>query len=242
MRRGAEVRRVYGYNFDLNSSSAAMIANDKAGLCHFLSLAGLLHVEHVFFPHPRETGYVPGSGNWEEIISFARGLNYNLVCKANQGSGGMHVYRVHDQRELEEAIQLLFQVHRGICLSPYYQIDHEFRLIMLNRTVLLAYEKMLPLNEDSKDSTLWKHNLGLGAHPRVLGRQELAPLSRLAEAAMQAAGLTLASVDLISTGGELQILEINCGIMLENFARHRAGGYTRTKEVYASILDAMFPG
>ena len=239
--KGDEARHVYGYNFDLNTASAAMIAADKAGLCHLLALAGLPHVEHLFFPHPKETGYVFASGNWEEMSRYARSLNYDLVCKTNQGSGGTHVYRVFDQRELEEAVHLLFQLQRGLSLSPFYEIDHEFRLIMLNGRALLAYEKMLPVEEGNEDAPFRKHNLGLGAHPRLLGPDESAPLLRLAAEAMEAAKLSLASVDVISTAGELKILEINCGIMLENFARHRAGGYERAKEVYASILEAMFP-
>ena len=283
LKRGSVVRYVYGYNFDLNSSSAWMIANDKAGLSNLLALARLPHVEHRFFPHPRLSGYVPASGNWAAVLQFAEASNYNLVCKTNQGTGGSEVYRIQNQRELEAAFQQLFEVHRGLSLSPLYAIDQEFRLIMLQGKVLLAFEKVIPtvtgdgltsfqtlmvqsfdagkisakvlsaaLEEPSANPDfipaqglvipiLWKHNLGRGANLRILNEGELPTLQQLANDAMLASGLSLAAVDLISTKGQLRILEINCGIMLENFAAQKAGGYPRAKEVYSKILNAMFP-
>lgn len=87
---------------------------------------------------------------------------------------------------------------------------------------------------------LWKHNLGKGAGLRLLNDDEVASVRNLALRAFKTSGLTVGAVDIIWTNGSPLVLEINAGIMLENFARHAAGGKERATAVYAHILDLMF--
>ncbi len=277
-----KTRLVYGYDFDLNSSAARLIVSDKSCFSDLLASAGIPHVPHRLFLHPEMRGFVPDSGNWQGALQFARVHDYNLVCKINQGTGGSHVYRITSQRELEAAFQEIHQVYRALSVSPYYPIDREYRLIMLEDSVLLAYEKIRPavvgdgiatfqellasaylsgkLNNKIMTTAvehptrplaetpargesvpvLWKHNLGKGAGLRLLDEKDVVKVKDLAVRAFESSKLTVGAVDIIWTNGSPLILEINAGIMLENFARHAAGGKARATTVYARILDAMF--
>lgn len=273
---------VYGYDFDLNPTASRMIVHDKACFSDMLAAAGIPHVPHRLFLQPDMQDFVPSRGNWADAMQFAKMYDYNLVCKINQGTGGLHVYRIRNQRELEAAFQEVHHVYRGLSLSPYVAITREYRLIMLDGRVLLAYEKVRPTvtgdgaatyqellaaafqagvigpgvlaaaiaspactldHVPATDETvpvLWKHNLGKGAGLRLLDAAAVNAVRDLAHRAFDLSGLRVGAVDVILCDDGALILEINAGIMLENFARHAAGGEDRARAVYAEILDAMF--
>ena len=234
---------VYGYNFDINSASASQIACDKAGLSDLLSDAGLPHVAHLLLTHPSLTGFATEADNWTLASEMAQKYNYDLVCKPNQGSSGLDVFRVRNEHDMQQAMQLLNRTKTGICLSPFYEIDAEYRIILLNGRALLGYEKVIPTvpgNRGEHVPITWKHNLAGGAIPRLLTKAELSPLLPIARQALATAGLQLAAVDIISTQGKLLILEVNCGIMLEHFAQNMAGGYDIARTVYDAILKEIF--
>lgn len=273
---------VYGYNFGLNAASSSMIANDKAGLSALLTQSGIPNIEHLFFVSPEHAAYMPAAGTWVNAIIYAEKHNYNLVAKANQGSGGTYVMRVHSQRELEVAFHKLHQRHQGVCLSPFLEIEHEYRLVVLHDQILLAYEKLRPAvigdgvssfrsllhqlvenklcsaqvfetvlssppvdldsipAKDQQIQLLWKHNLGGGATFQILPQHVEKALTALAVQAMQACGLSLASVDLVQVNGKMSVLEINTGIMLEHFAASAPACYEQAKSVYEAILKDFF--
>ena len=53
--------------------------------------------------------------------------------------------------------------------------------------------------------------------------------------------LKFASVDIIELeSGELFILEINSGIMIENYAKSVKNGEQVCKEIYSKAIDLMF--
>ncbi len=280
--REERVSHVYGYNFELNSASASLIANDKAALSALLDRAALPHVEHQLFLNPELSGFTTEQGNWPAVLEYAQTQDFNLICKTNQGSGGNGVFRVQNQRELECSYQRLFESHRSISLSPFYPIKNEYRFIVLEDRVLLAYEKViasvsgdgkrtfeqlvldecaagnistqlliesledLPVDRtyipprDEQVRIRWKHNLGNGATAKILPPHAIRQAKDLALLGIQACGLKLAAVDVIYSQDEYKILEINCGIMLENLARNTTTGYQRAKQVYGAILDTLF--
>jgi glutathione synthase/RimK-type ligase-like ATP-grasp enzyme len=84
----------------------------------------------------------------------------------------------------------------------------------------------------------WRHNLGGGAAPRVFDRNapEIRPIIALACHAIDALGVTVASVDVVATPGGLKVLEVNSGIMMENLARHSSYGYDLAYRFYDRIV------
>lgn len=273
-------RFVYGYNFDLNSSAAALIANDKCALSDVLAQHKIPHVEHKLFLAPEVSDYVGSSGNWFDAMQYVEQTGYPVVCKDNQGTGGNRVLRVKNQKELESAFQEIHTCGRGLALSPYYWIEAEYRMILLDGLELLCYEKQQPYilgdghstycelirdkfsrapeifkaalsepvfplhkipDKDSKIPLVWKHNLCGGAVPSF----RLDPVVRkgifeLSRDACLAAGMRFACVDVIEANGEMKVLEINAGVMMETVSRFSEEGRELALGVYTRAVDAMF--
>ncbi|MEX1247970.1 MAG: hypothetical protein WEA61_05765 [Anaerolineales bacterium] len=155
LEKGGRVRHVFGYNFELNSAGAQLIAGDKAAVSDLMAYVDLPHVEHRLFLHPRLSGYVSAEGNWPAMMAYAEKVGYPLVCKPNNGTGGEDVSRVDNQAELEQTVIALFELHRAICLSPYIEIDQEYRAVMLDGVCELLYTKRRPhVVGDGKSSVL----------------------------------------------------------------------------------------
>lgn len=134
------VNYIFGYQFGLNCASSHMICEDKSTTSELLSDAGIPVVEHRCFMSPMNMKYVQANGSWQEMISMLNQYQ-QVVLKDNKGTGGLSVYRASNATELEQAAQLLFQSAHSISVSPYYDIQTEYRLILLDGNVRLMYHK-----------------------------------------------------------------------------------------------------
>ncbi len=89
----------------------------------------------------------------------------------------------------------------------------------------------------------WTHNLACGATPQPIDDESLLErLTRLARQAADALAVTFASVDIVRTGGELSVLEVNPGVMLERYARHGEHSYETAVRIYTKVVDMMYYG
>ncbi len=271
-------RFIYGYNFDLNPSGTLLIANDKAATYQVLDQAGIPAVPHLLFLKPELFSYIGASGNWPAVLKLVEKMNFPLVVKSNQGTGGKQIYFVNNQQELEQAFQELFVDNRGLAISPYVAIKDELRFVILKDEVLLSYRKNTPVLIGDGRSTFIEllqsllkvrkarlkaadiaripyffdkvldkgeivplhqlHNLGKGANPELI-KNEKAEL--LARKAAEAIGLQFGSVDLLlDTQGNLSVLEINAGVMMEALSERLQGGSDLAFEIYEKAVLAMF--
>lgn len=233
--RGAQRQLVFGYDLGLNGAAAAKIANDKGATYAVLTAAGLPAVEHRVFLHPRFLDFVPVDGNWPGMLAAFAGFNRDAVIKDNEGTGGMEVFRVRSNTELEQRAHQLMQIARGIALSPFLAIEAEQRFVMLEGECMLAYAKERAAGE-------WRHNLGLGARALRLdpAASENQAALRLARAAMMALTLRFASIDIVTVAGQPKVLEANAGVMLEAASRPELGGPELAERIYAKALDLIF--
>ncbi len=142
--KGEEKQHIVGYNFAINSATARMLASDKAATSSLLADAGIAHVEHKLFLHPRLANYVSSKGNWDAIQAYTKKHGFPLVVKPNEGTGGHNVFKVDNALELEQSVTKLFQDERAIALSPFIEIEQEFRAILIDDKVMLTYTKMRP--------------------------------------------------------------------------------------------------
>jgi len=276
-------KHIFGYNFELNSATAKEIADDKSATADLLTLTDVPVVGYRLFLNPTLHSYIDKQGNWRQIMDYANEVGYPLVCKTAKGTGGNNVFKVSNPVLLEDTVHKLFAEHRAICLSPFYQIQNEYRVIVLAGEAMLVYSKQIPRLIGDGESTVlqllaqrlgnaplsqsiidflaaskissndilpknkslplnWKHNLGKGAKP-VLVNDELlrTNLSDLALRAAHAINITFASVDLIeTTDGQLQVLEINAGIMTESFVANLPEQYPLIKSIYEKAILKMF--
>ena len=223
---------VYGYDLGLNPSGAARIANDKSATYEVLTAAGLAAVEHRVFLHPRFLDFVPVDGNWPGMLAAFEAFAHNAVIKDNEGTGGMEVFRVRSLTELEQRTHQLFQIARGVALSPFLEIEAELRFVMLDGECVLAYAKERAAGE-------WRHNLGLGARavPRDGSAPDMQTSLALAQAAMAALTLRFASIDVVIVAGKPMVMEANAGVMLEVASRPELGGTELADRIYHRALD-----
>ncbi|MCW5875936.1 MAG: hypothetical protein KIS85_03550 [Anaerolineales bacterium] len=87
----------------------------------------------------------------------------------------------------------------------------------------------------------WKHNLSAGSAPQVL---EDGPLSEqlieMARQAQRAINIRFASVDIMESDGQLRVLEINSGVMMEHFVRSQPENREKAKAIYTRAIQRMF--
>ena len=134
---------IIGYQFGLNSSSVHSICCDKSAASEIMNSFNIPNVEHVFFMSPVNQKYISDNGNWMKLVGLLN-KHKELVCKANEGTGGNQVFRVSNQFELENAVYKIFLKSRSMAVSPYYNIDNEFRIIVLDGIIRLIYSKKRP--------------------------------------------------------------------------------------------------
>ena len=88
---------------------------------------------------------------------------------------------------------------------------------------------------------LWKHNLGSGARASVNIDPEIkSSVQALAIKAAKSIGVRFASIDIVKTDGELMIMEINSGVMMEKAPAFIPGGREIAKEIYKEAICKMF--
>lgn len=87
----------------------------------------------------------------------------------------------------------------------------------------------------------WKHNLGQGAHPVIVSddakKEELTTLALSCADILEAEFM---SIDIIEDECGLEILEINSGVMMENFAKSSFQNYLIAKDIYEKAIIKYF--
>ncbi len=134
---------ILGYQFGLNPSSVQQICTDKNIASEVLTQAGVPNVFHQCYMTPQLQSYIGVHGNWSTLLKELE-KHQTLVCKDNYGTGGNQVYLVHNARELEAASSQIFTVSQAMAVCPYEEIEAEYRLVILDGTVRLAFTKVRP--------------------------------------------------------------------------------------------------
>ena len=94
-----------------------------------------------------------------------------------------------------------------------------------------------------KDETFrlnWKHNLGLGSSAKIIHDNQLTKiLSEIAAQTANVLNIKFASIDIIETEDNYQVLEVNSGVMMECFSSNPEN-YEIAKSIYKEAIDLMF--
>ncbi|MEO6761811.1 MAG: hypothetical protein ABI220_05625 [Candidatus Saccharimonadales bacterium] len=226
--KGDKSRWILGYRFDINAAAASGLAQDKVATYQVLTDAGIPALQHVL---ARSVASQP-----MPETELTQTFGYSpVVMKPLSGTGGRGVQLQPDVRQALLAIGA--DAEPAWALSPYREVYSEYRLILLDGRVLLSYEKIGP----TKRGGLKLFNLGLGAVARDIAPEKLNPkLSQLAASAVDELGLRLAAVDVIRTDQELEILEVNDGLMMENYASQSGENKDWATDIYDEVITQMF--
>jgi len=148
----SQTKYIYGYSFGLNPQSVAMICDDKPALSEVLETKKIPHIKHRIFLHPGLSNWSTSSGMFSDLFSYAEAHQWDLVLKPKDGSGGQHVFRCKNKRELEAAALTILSHGYTLAASPYKKIEAEYRVIILDGKSRLIFRKDRPslLGDGSK--------------------------------------------------------------------------------------------
>lgn len=140
-------RYIVGYKFDLNDHAAGQICDDKYALYDVLKKYHLPVAEHmlIFKNTPQE-----------KIKEYAKKYHNNLVVKNNTGTCGNDMFHVLNEQDLLKALNQLLEHCQSVSISPYYEIENEYRTIVLNGKVELFYGKKRPIVIGDGNKTIYE--------------------------------------------------------------------------------------
>lgn len=261
LEKDEKVKYIYGYRFGLDNGSIQQICNDKSIMCDLLEFCEIPHVEHLFFMD------IKTYKSAKEKIAEKYG---KVVCKANDGTGGNQVFLAENSEEIEMAVNKVFDSGSMLAISPYYEIDSEYRAIVLNGEIRLMYSKerpfvvgdgvktvrelakdiCIPISESMTNMILgkgemvllnWKHNLGQGARPVIVQDTCIYDVvAKLVKKVLHKVDIRFASIDIVKVKNEFKVLEVNSGVMMEHFSKVSQENYKIAKEIYKDAILSMF--
>jgi glutathione synthase/RimK-type ligase-like ATP-grasp enzyme len=148
-------RYIINNDWGLNSVTAFLSAKSKGLTYKLLEFENIPSVEHRFFITPNHKTSVFRAAQLHEILEYAQKLNYLTVCKNNEGATGKDIYRSKNQKEFEIAFYYLTNKYHSICISPYFEIDVEYRVILLDFEPQVIFAKYKPsLKGNGKQNVL----------------------------------------------------------------------------------------
>ena len=266
-----------GYKFPSNNHALGMVLDDKYALYDALKYKQFPVAEYnIVYGEKNMEDYAVGCNSYNYVKEYFLNHNQNVVLKPNDGTCGRDVYHVTDLTTLEELYHKLTRKYYSINIGPFYDIQNEYRFIIYNNEIRIAYKKNKPLvygdgvktikellidfnpdyfkdiltdtiydtviDKDQPYEYNWKFNLSGGAIATRIDDQELYhKLSKIALESTKAIGLKFGSVDIIYTkDNEAYILEMNSGVMLENYVKQFDNGYESTKQLYKEVIKEAF--
>lgn len=215
-----QVHRIFGYKFDINDSVASAIAGDKVASYQLLQNADVAAVGHRLV-RTKAGDY----SDWSKDLT-------QIVIKPLDGTSGHGVALLQNTSQVGAYIASRPTI-ASWAVSAFQNIDQERRLIVLDGAVICTYEKQ-PITING----LKMFNLGLGATAVLSPSSD--DIDQLAISAVNALGLRLAAVDIVQVEGDYKVLEVNDGIMMENFMRQSDEYKQIGTEVYRQIILALF--
>lgn len=209
--KSGEEYDVIWFDVGLNSSLSRKKVSDKSMCYSLLSEAGLSAVPHWFLMPPGNTKYSVG-GIFKEIYALFEASESGLVLKPNEGGAGKDVTLVKSLNDLDIASLDLFRSGSAIAVSPYYHYDVEYRVVVLDGEVQMAFGKR-------KMDGDFKHNLSSGSVVEQVPYFIEDELFDLAVRAADALGSRFCTVDIIDHDRDgLMIMEINNTVTLKRVA------------------------
>ena len=134
LRKGNVTKYIVGYKFSLNNQGISLVVDDKGLFYDAIKNKLPIIVHHVLF----------NNYDSDEVLDIFHKYNNTLIIKGNIGTCGREVFKITNEKRLFNIIDRLFENQYSISLCPYYDIDKEYRLIVLNNDIKLIYSKENP--------------------------------------------------------------------------------------------------
>lgn len=143
--KNAITRHIIGNRYDINRDAAVHIASDKAACHKVLENAGIPSAAHTLLFNPASRrGKTAAQDPVRQACVLLESYGGQGVLKPNEGQQGEDVFYCDSEKKLKSAMKKLFAKHDSICLSPYFEIETEYRVFCLFGTCLHMYAKQKP--------------------------------------------------------------------------------------------------
>lgn len=233
--KGEERHRILGHKFDLNSAASSLVADDKYATYEVLRQDGVPVISHnIVYEYTNHEPYATGKNSLEYILNFFTAHDKHIVIKPNLGQCGNNVFQITSEDQIPAALKKIFHQSMSASMCPFYHIRHEYRVIVLDGEECLSYQKNLGKG--------WKFNLCHGATAQPIQDKIMHQcIVNLAKRAAKALNLRFCSVDVIDTmDHELMIMEVNSGVMTENYLKQYPAQREHVKAIYRDAIQKMF--
>ncbi|MCL2357179.1 MAG: ATP-grasp domain-containing protein [Defluviitaleaceae bacterium] len=226
--KNGRARHIFGSYWDINSAAADRIACDKTACFLLLERAGISAVPHELFS--------ARDGDFTRAAKFLD-KHKKVIIKPNTGTQGMDIFLCKTQKRLEVAAAAIFEKYSDAALSPFMEIEHEYRVFFLSGQARFIYGKA---RGDS-----WQHNLSQGAKAFIAGaakpETDLSAIEALALRAADCIGINFATIDIAALkNGGLAVMEINSGVQARLLLEQLPHLRPIIKEIYTDALREMF--
>ena len=268
---------ITGYKFGINNHALGELLDDKYATFELLSKKNIPIIEHnIIYGPGNNNQYAIGSNSEEYVKGLFYKYNQNVVLKINDGTCGANVLHIKNIDELVEQYKNLSKKYFSMSLCPYYDIENEYRAIVVNGKTELLYKKTKPVVIGDGKSTIrkllinfnseyfeenkiledevyscilpendvfefdWRFNLAKGSKASFDISEVLKnDIEYLAEEISRKIGLGFGSIDIIkTTDNKLFVMEINSGVMMENFIKQVPNGYEIAKNIYKKVIKS----
>lgn len=229
--------------FNLNSVSAARVAGDKGYTNFFLSQAGVRVPRGQTFFDRKYCEILPSERGVTRAVEFASELGWPVYVKPCRRSQGDGIELATNARELRAAAQRIFEQDHTLLVQEMCR-GRDYRLVMLDGTVISAYERVpLTIMGDGR-STVGELLVAKQRGFEVSGRDTRINLSDIRLAAgLRRLKLTRRSV--VPKGRRLRLLEVanlSCGGTSVDVTERVDAGYVKLAAWVCRVLDLRFAG
>ncbi len=263
LKKGSKVRYIVGYKFALNDYSAAFLCDDKFATYEVLRHFAIPVAEYnIFFRNFKETELLQYASNYnyDVVLKNTVGtcgsdvyhldkeniltMTYSLLQKCSSITLSPYYKIKYEYRTiiLNDKVELFYKKCKktivGDGKSSIYELLSNLNLACIKEKEQL--QRVLEKNE--RYEVEWRFNLSKGAHisldvPVALKNQ----IQQIALEVAKVLNLKFGSIDIIELeDGQLLVLEVNSGVMMENFVDLEKDGYKKAKNIYAKAIEEMF--
>ncbi len=231
---GDEERHIWGFKFDLNTAASALVADDKFATFDLLNAHQIPVVEHrLIYPDSNLASYAQNFRGSDYAQRIFEQFSNHVVIKRNHGSLGLGVVEAKTPAELRSALREVFRQDDSASICPFYDIKKEYRVIILDGEVQLAFAK-----EKQND---WRFNLHYGAKATQIPAEKYQNVIDLALKTAKIMNLRFCSVDIIDpTDEKLRALEVNSGVMALGYLAQHPEDEAKIFAMYERAIAKMF--
>lgn len=216
------------FDTGMNSHLAFKRMRNKVSCVDFLLLNKVATVEHYDVP----VDVFNSTEQYKQLQWHVESLLLDkgyLIIKPTSGGSGKDIYKVNSFSDFLRVIGELKYRGLEVCYCPFYSFDTEYRYVVLDGEVQLAFGKR-------KTPNMLQHNLSEGAKVVGVPVNLDSDLSALAVEASKAVQARFCTVDIINTPEGLKVLELNGSVTLKRVLFDDYCVFKTAKEIYREAL------